>query len=113
MQMSTEAIRVELGGHHDSYRPVEFEGRWLVEPDRDETRTTEESYDRGAYWGVALTKKGNIAVYTAHCNDGFDATLDSYASFEEAEAAGVPADILGTASVEAGPDYVHVQKLDI
>jgi hypothetical protein len=113
VQTSTETIRVEVGGHHNSYRPVEFEGRWLVEPNPEETRTTEAGYDAGAYWGVALTKRGNIAVYTAHVNDGFDAILTPYGSFEEAEAEGVPADILGAASVDAGPDYVHVQKLDI
>ncbi len=113
MQSTTEAIRVEVGGRHTSYRPVQFEGRWLVEPDPYETRTTEEGYDAGGYYGVALTKRGNIAVYTAHVNDGFDAILTPYGSFEEAEADGVPADILGAASVDAGPDYVHVQKMDI
>jgi len=113
MQSSIEAIRVELGGCSLPVRQVEFEGRWLVEPDANETRTTEEGYDAGAYYGVALTKRGNLAVYCAHVNNGFDAALSPYNSFEEAEADGMPADILGAASADAGPDYVHVQKLDI
>jgi hypothetical protein len=113
VQSQTETIRVEVDGFTAPYRPVQFEGRWLVEPDPDETRTTESGYDPGAYYGVALTGRGNIAVYRAHSNDGFDAELKAYDSFEEAEADGMPADILGTASAEAGPDYVHVQKLDI
>ena len=113
VQTQTETIRVEVDGCTGLYRPVQFEGRWLVEPDRDETRTTEDGYDDGAYYGVALTGRGNIAVYVAHCNDGFDAEVKAYDSFEEAEADGVPADILGTASAIAGPDFVHVQTLDI
>ena len=113
MQSHIETIRIEVDGCTGPNRPVEFEGRWLVEPDPDETRTTEEGYDAGAYYGVALTGRGNIAVYVAHCNAGFDAKLKPYEFFEAAEDDGIPADILGTASINAGPDYVHVQKLDI
>lgn len=111
-QTTMEGIEVKLGGETYS-RAVRLAGRWLLPPDPDETRTTEEGHDAGAYYGVALTHRGNIAVYTAHVNDGFDAILTTHGSFEEAEADGVPTDILGAASVDAGPDYVHVQELDI
>ncbi len=114
-----EKIRVELWRSKDDETPyeAEFVGRWLVYPDRDETRTGERfssaggQYDAGAYWGVALTRRGKIAVYTAHCNDGFAPMLDVYDSFEKAEEAGEPSDILAMAAAEMGADYV--QKLDI
>jgi hypothetical protein len=106
-----ETIEVPLGGYNDPTRRVAFEGRWLVEPDPYGTRTTEPHYDAGAYWGVALTKRGNVAVWCGHVNDGFDATLDHYRSFEQAEEDGVPGDILAMAAAEIHDGYV--QKLDI
>jgi hypothetical protein len=109
-ELSMETIEVALGGRTYSARWVGFEGRWLVSPD-EEMRTAEDHYDAGAYYGVALTKKGNIAVYCAHVNGGFDATLDHYPSFEAAEADGVPKDILAVAKNEADPNYV--ERLDI
>jgi hypothetical protein len=32
---------------------VGFNGRWLIAPDSDGTRTSEDGHDAGAYWGVA------------------------------------------------------------
>jgi hypothetical protein len=94
-----EQITVETG---DGYDLTEgFTGRWLVAPDSDETRTGEENWDAGTYWGIALTKKGQIAVYTAHCNQRFAGALQVYPSLEVAEA-DVPEDILAKAADALG-----------
>jgi hypothetical protein len=99
-------IRVETGIH---YQRIEaFHGYWLVEPDRDRTRTAEDGYDAGAYWGVALTRRGQIAVYTAHCNQGFPGTLAVFPNLAEA---GLPDDIRADAAAALGEEYV--MRLDI
>jgi hypothetical protein len=84
---------------------IGFTGRWLVEPDSDGTRTNEPDNDAGAYWGIALTQRGRIAVYTAHCNDGWPAHLEDYDSLDQA-ADHVPADIIGLAARELGEERV-------
>jgi hypothetical protein len=106
-----EKIEVELWGPEETPYTAEFVGRWLLYPDENETRTGEPGYDAGAYYGVALTQRGNIAVYVRHVNDGFAPRLYTYSSLEEAEEEGMPGDILAMAAVELGADYV--QKLDI
>ena len=110
MKMKTiqtiEPIEVDLGGSR-----ARFVGEWLLDPDPDETRTGEPGHDAGAYYGVALTERGNIAVYTRHVNDGFAPTIVAYDSFETAEENGVPSDILATAADAMGADYVR--ELDI
>ena len=106
-----ETIEVGLWGPEERPYPVQFVGRWLLYPDPDETRTGEPGYDAGGYYGVALTQRGNIAVYWAHCNEGRAPTLHTYSSFEEAEEDGVPGDILAIAAAEINDGYV--QRLDI
>ena len=95
-------ITVDVG---DPSLTVGFTGRWLVDPDSDETRTAEPGYDAGAYWGIALTRRGRIAVYTAHCNDGWPAHLEDYDSLDQA-ANHVPADIIAMAARELGEERV-------
>ena len=91
------------GGDADPILPVGFMGRWLVEPEPDETRG---GPDAGAYWGVALTKRGNIAVYVAHVNDGWPARLDDYSNLDAAAEHGVPEEILAKAAKELGQERV-------
>ena len=80
-----------------------FQGRWLVEPDADQTRgESTPGYDAGAYWGVALTAKGAIAVYCAHCNDGFPPQLDVYDDLQDALDHDVPENIIDGATVAMG-----------
>jgi hypothetical protein len=115
-QMDMETIEVELAGRRgfgweETSYDAQFVGQWLLNPDPDETRTGEPGYDAGAYYGVALTQRGKIAVYVRHCNDGFAPELHTYSSFEEAERDGEPADILAMASGAMGAGYVR--KLDI
>ena len=85
--------------------PEGFIGIWLVVPDEDETRTSEKGhYDAGAYWGVALTQRGAIAIYMAHVNDRWPANLNVYASLDEAERNYVPRDILAKAAAALGEE---------
>jgi len=86
--------------------PEAFNGTWLVAPDEDETRTSEDAYDAGAYWGVALTQRGKIAVYIAHVNERWAASLKVYDSLDEAELDEVPRDILAKAAIELGEERV-------
>ncbi len=80
-----------------------FDGRWLVEPDRDDTRSRESDADAGTYYGVAVTARGRIVVHSAHCNDRWPPTLEDFDSLEHAEEAGqLPLDIATKASSELG-----------
>lgn len=103
-----ERITVKTG---EEYNITEgFIGRWLVAPDDRETRTNEEGYDAGAYWGVALTQKGRIAVYTAHCNERFPGALADFDTLADAEGE-IPEDIYAMASSAIGQDYVIMRDI--
>ena len=85
-----------------------------MKPDEDRTRTLTAGKDPGAFYGVALTRKGNIAVYTQHVDGDFDPMFETYPSLEAAEQGGEPGDILTLASFAMGTDYAgYVRKLDI
>jgi hypothetical protein len=105
-----DEIQLEIGDPRDAGATLttSFIGRWLVEPDEDETRTTMAGRDAGAYWGVALTRRGRIAVYTAHVNDGWPAQLRDYDTLDDAD---LPEDILAMAKNALGEEYVI--RLDI
>jgi hypothetical protein len=99
--LTYEELRVYTG---ERYRRAEaFTGFWLVEPDPGETGTSQKGYDADAYWGVALTKRGQIAVYTASSIWGFPGTLDVYASLDDAP---LPEDIKANAAHELGQEHV-------
>lgn len=103
-----EQITVEVG---DDYSRTEgFFGRWLVEPDSDGTRTSEEGSDTGTYWGVALTKRGRIAVYAAHCNHRFPGRLVDYDDIDGA-AGDLPEDILADAKAALGRQHVIMRDI--
>jgi Post-segregation antitoxin CcdA len=95
-----EKITVEVG---EPSLTIGFTGRWLVEPDPDETRG---GSDAGAYWGVALTQRGRIAVYVAHVNDGWPASLNDYPSLDAAANDNVPEEIIVRAAAELGKTRV-------
>jgi len=119
--MLTEGMeRISLD-MYDRYRErewaVAFTGRWLVEPDSDGTRTGEErspdggSYDSGAYYGVAFTKKGKFLIYVQHCIERFAPVWNVYDSLAEMRDAGWPQDIVAMAAAEVGAD--RAIELDI
>lgn len=110
-QENMERLEVDVEGRDGYGRTLAFTGRWLVWPDPDMTRTGQKGYDLGNYWGVALTKRGRIAVYAAHCNRG-QGGLTDYDDLDEALADGVPADIIADARGELNGE-VPVLELDI
>jgi hypothetical protein len=76
-----------------------FVGRWLVEPDPDESRSRLAGH-AGAYWGVAITESGRYAIYIAHCAEVWPGRLVEHDSL--ADAAGVaPATVLAAAAAAA------------
>jgi hypothetical protein len=107
-RQDTERITVETG--HDYNITEAFTGRWLVHPDPDESRTAEPGYDAGAYWGVALTARGRIAVYVAHCNERFPGQLTDFDTLAEATDT-LPADIHAQAAQQLGEDVVILRDI--
>lgn len=100
---AADEITVSVGNHRTGDEwDEQFIGRWLVEPDPNDTRTGEEGYDRGAYWGMALTKRGRIAVYVAHCNGRWPGRLNDYDDLDTAASNNVPADIIAMAANALG-----------
>ena len=93
-------IIVQVG---DPAVDIGFSGRWLVEPNRDKTRA---GPDEGAYWGVALTKRARIAVYRAHVNQEWPASLSDYDTLDNATAADVPEKIIASAKDALGEEHV-------
>jgi hypothetical protein len=55
--------------------PVNFTGRWLVEP---HPATARREGDPDSYCGVALTRQGRVIVYLADLDDRLPGRLDEY-----------------------------------
>ncbi len=96
LKAQEERIVVQVAGPDET--PVEkaFFGTWLVHADPDV------SNDRGYYFGVALTRRSQIAVYVQHINEMQPPELLVYSSLDEAEDDGVPQDVLAAAGRELG-----------
>jgi hypothetical protein len=92
-------IIVEVG---KPARAIGFVGRWLVKPDANDSAT---GPDAGAYWGVALTKRGRVAVFAAHRTGRHPARLDDYDDLDEA-AREVPTDIIARAAAALGEEWI-------
>lgn len=90
-----------------------FVGRWVVVPDPDDTHSTAPGQDADAYWGVAVTRRGRIAVYAAHRKGKWPARLDDYDSLEHAAEDDVPPDIIALASSVLVEDQDDVIWRDI
>jgi Post-segregation antitoxin CcdA len=98
---SMRPITVETGEPAVTQR---FTGRWLVEPDREGTRSRD-ARDKDAYWGVALTRRGRFAIYVAHRDDRWPARLNDYDTLDEAFKH-APRDIIDRAAAELGETQV-------
>jgi hypothetical protein len=109
-EQGMQSIKLDLG-RRGSPRWVRFEGRWLVEPDEDKTRPKDPSGEAGFYYGVALTRLGNIAVYIDNVNHSDDARLETHTSLDAAAVEGLPEDIYEWADDVMDDDYV--EELDI
>lgn len=87
---------------------IGFSGRWLVEPDVNKSQA---GLEEGAYWGVALTKRGRIAVYRAHVTEDWPASLSDYDTLDNAVADDLPEEIIAMAKDALG--QAHVTWRDI
>jgi hypothetical protein len=109
-QSQTEPERIVvpvLGADGESERDVAFWGRWIVgSPGDDDFRA---GTDAGACWAVALTKKGQLAVYSWHCNGRWGPYLNVYADVDHARRVGLPEELLA----EVGGQLGMVEELDI
>lgn len=109
-------IEVECEDRNGNVRTERFTGRWLVEPDSDETRASASDYDDGTNWdagfyfGIALTRRGQLAVYSAHCNrDGGDLTV--YTTPDELRDSGVvPPSIVSEALAEMSDKPLVIER---
>jgi hypothetical protein len=93
-----------------------FVGRWLIEPD-EEYRSEHEGDDLGSEtqvmggttFAVGETAKGNIVIWVDARRSS--PTYAVHDSFDDAESAGVPADVVALASTRAG--FERAELLDI
>jgi hypothetical protein len=109
LEGTMERIVIEIPKPDGGVRDVAFTGRWLVSPG-DDIRSGEPFADAGVHWGVALTKRGQIAVHAEHVNSG-PLAFDTYADIDAAMDGGLPQDIATLARAELDPDFV--EELDI
>lgn len=104
-----EDIRVKVGDrvpplHNHPSSPADysrteaFTGRWLVPPD-GEARSRLTLQTTGYCYAVALTRRGQIAVWRYHPAALREATLDVFASVQDSD---LPADIADKASAALG-----------
>jgi hypothetical protein len=106
-----EDIRVRVGpglAHFDAtvddYGQLEsFTGRWLVPPG-EEAHSMATRHTTQCYYAVALTRRGQIAVYTYHPRAAAAASLEPFPSLE---AAGLPADIEEKAAAVLGQQRIR------
>jgi hypothetical protein len=83
---------------------IRFTGRWLVRPDPERTTAAfQEGYDATAYFGVALTSHGRIAVYMGYSDNRWPGRLNDYDGLDHATG---PAGILALAAAELGQERV-------
>jgi hypothetical protein len=81
----------------DYGRTEVFTGKWLVPPGEDQSRFTRET--TGYHYAVALTKRGQIAVWRYHPQALREAVLDVFASIQEVD---LPGDIHDKAGAALG-----------
>ncbi|MGW5362358.1 hypothetical protein [Actinopolymorpha pittospori] len=87
-------------------RTVGFAGRWLVEPNPDDAPARLDEDAAGTYRGIALTKRGRIALYAAHHNPKYPAVLTVYADLQALSESEdhVPPELLARAAAELNPN---------
>ena len=110
--MERLTFEVEIGGEKLTKA---FVGRWLIEP-AEEYRSEHEADDLmsgtgvadGTTFAVAETAKGKILILTDFRRGQ---SFEVFDDFDDAQEAGVPADVLGVAAKRAGIE--RAELLDI
>jgi hypothetical protein len=103
-----DRIPVELWAPNGEPYTASFVGTWLVPPD-DDNRYSEA--DAGACYGIALTKRGRVAVYCYHVSGGWAPSLSDYDTLEAAGKDGQPGVLLAAAAGQVGDGFAV--ELDI
>src|SRR5215475_3140228 len=101
--MSADAERVTVKMRDGR---VGFIGRWLIDP-ADDVRSGEPNADRGTFYGVAVTAKGNFVVYAAHVAGRLEPEFRTYSSLDHAIRDDCPSDVIERAKSALDPDYVR------
>jgi hypothetical protein len=108
-QLQDIRVRTGTGSDHfdatmEDYGQVEsFTGRWLVPPS-DEAASGATRHTTGLHYAVALTRRGQIAVYSYHPQGRGPAKLDAFPALEEA---GLPGDIVVKVAGDLGQPTVR------
>jgi hypothetical protein len=105
-----ERLEIELWRGKDpslAYK-ARFTGAWLVPPDPEESRSTQPGADKGFYYGVALTGKGQYLVYSAHAEGERAPRYEAYDSLEDAWDEKWPQNIIEAAAAEVGEDLYEL-----
>ncbi len=100
---------VDIDGRPVDRRHVEtFWGRWILTPDPEKTRTVIPGIPghgpEGAYYGVAQTRRGRIAVYRGF--DSLDLPWGELYDYDTLDDAQLPADIKGQVDAALGDQEV-------
>jgi post-segregation antitoxin (ccd killing protein) len=106
-----EDLEVTIEDRNGVPRKRVFEGRWLVYPDPDDSRAESDDWDAGAYYGVALTGRGRIAVYAQHVNERWPAELNDYDELDDVPAEELPDNLRELAAEKLGEKFTP--RLDI
>ena len=100
---ATEEITVEVGDREGHRWHESFSGTWLFEPSDDQRFGS----NAGACYGIALTRKGKIAVYSYHLTESFPPGLRVYETVGEAVTAeGLDPEFEPQLHAAAGADVV-------
>lgn len=108
-QLEDIRVRVGPGIQHfdasvDDYPQLEsFTGRWLVPPGEQACSAATRHTTQYCY-AVALTRRGQIAVYRYHQRAEQPASLEAYPALEDA---GLPGDILASAADALGQQRIR------
>ncbi len=95
-----QRIEVQVAAPEQHVMVRAFVGRWLVVPDAGA------ACDSGVAYGVALTDRGNIAVYVRHNSCRWASTLDFYDRLDDIPSARLPADVNELAARALGQRFV-------
>lgn len=108
-QLADIRVRTGAGSDHfdatiEDYSQVEsFTGRWLLPPG-DEAASGPTRHTTGLHYAVALTRRGQIAVYSYHPQGRGPAKLDAFPTLQKA---GLPGDIEVKAAAVLGQPTVR------
>jgi hypothetical protein len=97
---------IQVGTGEERARTEAFIGRWLVSPDHPVTQHSRDPDELGyTAWAAAITRRGRIAVYQWHSMDTEQASLDVYASLDEADEY-VPDPLIAKAAKALGQERI-------